>query len=284
MKRSFLRSEILPLFHGNRSLALGIALTSLFIMAALLSFVWTPYDVTALDVSTRLTAPSTTHWFGANHLGRDVLSMTMVGARISIAVAFIAVGLGGAIGVPLGLLAAAKGGLIDDIVMRFGDLVFAFPALILAILITAVFGPSATNAIIAIGIFNIPVFARLTRSAALPIWHKPFVQAAQCAGKNLTQISAQHIFPNIRHVLIVQGTVQFALAILAEAGLSYVGLGAQPPIPSWGRMLAESQTMISTAPWLVLFPGVAIFVFVLGLNLLGDGLRHHYDPRRQRGF
>ncbi len=279
-----LRPKIRRIFKTNTSLAVGAWITALFIVAALLSFVWTPYDVTALNVDARLFPPSLTHWFGTNHLGRDVLSMIMVGARTSIAVALMAVGIGILIGVPLGLFAAARGGITDDIVMRAGDLIFAFPALILAILITAVFGPSATNAIIAIGIFNIPVFARLTRSAALPIWTRPFVQAAQCAGKNRLEISIQHILPNLNHVLIVQGTVQFALAILAEAGLSYVGLGAQPPIPSWGRMLAESQTMISSAPWLVLFPGLAIFAFVFGLNLLGDGLRHHFDPRRERGF
>lgn len=271
-------------FKGNASLSVGAAVTVFFIAAALLSFLWTPYDVTVLNVEARLAPPSPSHWFGANHLGRDILSMIMVGARTSIAVAFLAVGIGAIIGAPLGLFAAARGGIIDDVVMRAGDLIFAFPALILAILITAVFGPSATNAIIAIGVFNIPVFARLTRSAALPIWTKAYVQAAQCAGKNRVEISYHHVLPNIGHILIVQATVQFALAILAEAGLSYVGLGAQPPIPSWGRMLAESQTMISFAPWLVLFPGLAIFIFVLGVNLLGDGLRHHLDPRRQRDF
>ena len=168
--------------------------------------------------------------------------------------------------------------------MRAGDLIFAFPAIILAILIAAVFGPGSTNAIVAIGVFNIPVFARLSRGAALPLWSKEYVMAARVAGKNRIQISLEHILPNIGHLLIVQGTVQFSIAILAEAGLSYVGLGAQPPTPSWGRMLAESQTLISFAPWLALFPGLAIFSFVLGLNLLGDGLRQRVDPRNGWNF
>ncbi len=270
-RTSFLRS--------SPGIAAGVAITGLFILMAIISFAWTPYDVAAIDTASRFTPPAATHWLGTNHLGRDVLSMIMVGARTSIAVALLAAGIGMAVGVPVGLAAAAAPGIIDDIIMRGGDLVFAFPALILAILITAVFGPGAINAIIAIGIFNIPVFARLTRGAALPIWKKGYVLSARTAGKNSAEISLEHILPNIAHLLIVQGTVQFSLGILAEAALSYVGLGAQPPTPSWGRMLAESQTMISFAPWLALFPGFAIFFFVLGLNLLGDGLRRRLDPR-----
>jgi len=270
---------------GARTLSLnfwiGAALTVLFLFAAGVSLIWTPYDVAAIDAGARLAPPSLAHPMGANPLGRDVLSMIMIGARTSIAVALFAVGLGLAIGVPLGLAASAFGGFIDETIMRANDLIFAFPALILAILITAVFGPSAVNAIIAIGIFNIPVFARLTRGAALPVWKRGYVLSARTAGKTRARISAEHILPNILHVLIVQGTVQFSLGVLAESGLAYVGLGAQPPIPSWGRMLAESQTMISFAPWLALFPGLAIFFFVLGLNLLGDGLRQRLDPREK---
>lgn len=269
--------------NHRRSLGLivGVVIVGTVAFMAAISFFWTPYDPTGLDIGARFAPPSLKHWMGANHLGRDVLSMIMVGARTSIAVALIALGLGIGIGVPLGLSAASAGGVVDDIIMRSGDLVFAFPALIVAILITAIFGPGAVNAIIAIGIFNIPVFARLTRGAALPLWNKGYVLAAQTAGKSRTRISSEHILPNITHLLIVQGTVQFSLGILAEAGLSYVGLGAQPPTPSWGRMLAESQTMISFAPWLVLFPGLVIFLFVLGMNLLGDDLRRRLDPRER---
>lgn len=259
-----------------------IALICVFVFVSIgvLSLFWTPYDVSGVYVENRFAPPSFEHIFGANHLGRDVLSMIMIGARISLAVAFLAVSLGAFFGVTLGLFAAAAGGLIDDIVMRLSDIVFAFPAVILAILIMAVFGPSALNAIIAIGIFNIPVFARIARSNALPLWNAEFVLAAQAAGKNRIQISINHILPNIAHILIVQMTLQYSLAILAEAGLSYIGLGAQPPTPSWGRMLAESQTMIGVAPWLVWFPGLAIFLFVLSLNLLGDDLRERLDPQR----
>ena len=166
--------------------------------------------------------------------------------------------------------------------MRGNDLIFAFPSLLIAIMITAVFGASALNAIIAIGIFNIPVFARLTRGAALSLWTRDFILAARVSGKGAVRISAEHILPNLANLLIVQGTIQFSLGILAEAALSYVGLGAQPPLPSWGRMLADSQTMISLAPHMALFPGFAILLTVLGLNLMGDGLRDLLDPRLRR--
>ncbi|MCI5109588.1 MAG: ABC transporter permease [Marivita sp.] len=264
----------------SRNLILGGLLTGVFVIAALLSFVWTPDSVEAMNIANRLKPPSADNLLGTDHFGRDILSMLMVGARTSIAVALVAVGIGMGIGVPLGLAAAARrGGMLDEVIMRMNDLIFAFPSLVIAILITAVFGPSATNAIIAIGIFNIPVFARITRGAALSLWKREFIMAAQVAGKTRTRISAEHILPNVANLLIVQGTIQFSLGILAEAGLSYVGLGAQPPIPSWGRMLADAQTMVSLAPHVALIPGLTIVAMVLGLNLLGDGLRDALDPR-----
>ncbi|WP_340107754.1 ABC transporter permease [Pikeienuella sp. HZG-20] len=267
----------------NRGLIIGGALSALFIGAALLSLFWTPYDVETLAIGTKLAPASASHWLGTDHLGRDMVSMIMVGARVSIAVALVAVGIGVGLGVPLGLAAAARrGGLLDETIMRLNDLIFAFPALVIAILITAVFGPSALNAIIAIGIFNIPVFARLSRGAALSLWTRDFVLAARVAGKSRARISLEHIGPNIANLLIVQGTIQFSLGILAEAGLSYLGLGAQPPTPSWGRMLAESQTLIYSAPMVAVYPGVAIVLTVLGLNLMGDGLRDLLDPRLRR--
>ncbi len=236
--------------HVNGSLIAGALLVGLFAGAALLSLVWTPYDVTGVSITDRLQTPGGAHPLGTDHFGRDILSMIMVGARTSIAVAVVvAVGIGMALGVPLGLAAAASGrGWIDEAIMRANDLAFAFPSLVIAILITAVFGPGAINAIIAIGIFNIPVFARITRGAALSLWTREFILAARVAGKDRARISLEHILPNVANLLIVQGTIQFSLGILAEAALSYVGLGAQPPIPSWGRMLADAQTLVAIAP------------------------------------
>ena len=265
------------------SLVTGSLLTLVLAAAALISFAWTPSDVTELAIANKLKGPDAEHWFGTDHFGRDIFSMIMVGARNSIAVALIAVGIGIAVGVPLGLAAAARRGLVDEAIMRTNDLIFAFPAILMAIMITAVFGPGAINAIIAIGIFNVPVFARIARGAALSLWTREFILAARTAGKNAAQISLEHILPNIVNLLIVQGTIQFSLGILAEAGLSYVGLGTQPPMPSWGRMLNEAQTMISFAPHLALFPGLAIVFAVLGLNLMGDGLRDVLDPKIRRG-
>jgi len=266
-----------------RALILGAIPTALFLCATLMSFVWVPHDVTALSIADRLQPPSADYLLGTDQFGRDILSMLMVGARTSIAVAIVAVGIGIIIGVPLGLAAAAhQGSLLDEIIMRGNDLIFAFPSLVIAILITAVFGPSAFNAILAIGIFNIPVFARVARGAALSLWTLDYVLAARTAGKNRARISVEHILPNIANLLVVQATIQFSLGILAEAALSYVGLGAQPPTPSWGRMLAEAQTMIYTHPMLAVLPGLAIVLMVLGLNLLGDGLRDLLDPRLRR--
>lgn len=264
----------------NRNLIIGTALTVLFLILAIVSFFWTPYDVEALDIPNKLQSPNGGNLLGTDHFGRDILSMIMMGARTSIAVALLAVGIGMAIGVPLGLLAAARhGSLLDELIMRGNDLVFAFPSLVIAILITAVFGASAVNAIIAIGIFNIPVFARLSRAAALPLWERDFILAARVCGKSATRISVEHILPNMTNLMIVQGTIQFSLGILAEAALSYIGLGAQPPTASWGRMLADAQTLVSIAPHTALIPGFAIVFMVLGLNLMGDGLRDRLDPR-----
>ena len=266
----------------NRSLVIGGAVTLIVAGTALLSLGWTPYDSTAIDVAHRLGAPSAAHLLGTDPLGRDVLSMLMRGARNSILVALVAVGIGAGAGVPLGALAAATGGLADEAVMRFSDFAFAFPALLSAVMITALAGPGAVNAMIAIGIFNIPVFARVTRAGALGLWRREFVLAARAAARGKVAITIDHILPNILGLLIVQATIQLALAILAEAGLSYLGLGIRPPEPSWGKMLYDAQTYIYAAPLLAIFPGLAITISVLGLNLLGDGLGGFLDPRLGR--
>ena len=277
------RDSLLKAALRSPNFLIGAAITLVFVLAALISFVWTPYDYLTQNIPNKLKPPSAEHWFGTDHFGRDIFSMIMVGARTSIAVAFIAVTVAMVIGVPIGLWAAAKRGtLLDDVLMRTNDLVFAFPALLIAILITAVFGPGAINAIIAVGLYNMPVFARLARAGALSLWQREFIMAARVSGKGAARISFEHILPNIFNTLVVQATIQFALGILAEAALAYVGLGVQPPTPSWGKMLADSQTMISLAPHVALVPGLTIVLMVLGVNLLGDGLRDIFDPRLRR--
>jgi len=226
----------------------------------------------ALNVGGRLAAPSAAHWFGTDPLGRDVLSLVAVGARTSLAVAIGAVLLGVALGTPLGLLAAARGGLTDEVLARGNDLVFAFPALLLAVLLSAALGPGAWTAVVAIGIFNVPVFARLVRGSALSLMTRDFVSAARLAGRGPVSIAFVHLLPNVAGLVVAQATIQLSLGIAAEAALSYVGLGAQPPVPSWGRMLNEAQTLVGTAPWLALYPGLALALAVLAFGLLGDRL------------
>ncbi|AIJ45040.1 ABC transporter permease [Comamonas testosteroni] len=283
--RAFSRTKPLGLgqrARQHRSFVLGALLTTLLIAAALLSFVWTPGSAYEMDMDAALQASSSRHWLGTDAFGRDLASQILVGARASIAVGLIAVGIGLALGVLLGLVAAARRGWIEEIIMRLADFTFAFPALLSAIMLTAVYGPGMVNAIIAIGIFNIPTFARITRASANAVWSRDYVMAARACGQSRTAITVRHVLPNIASVLIVQATIQFALAILAEAALSYLGLGTQPPEPSWGRMLSEAQTLMFQAPLLAVWPGVAIALSVLGLNLLGDGLRDLLDPRLTR--
>jgi len=267
---------------GHASFAVGGALTLLLLLAALVSLVWTPWPFDELDIPHKLLPPSAAHWFGTDSLGRDVLSELLAGARTSILVGAIAVGIGVVLGTALGLLAAARRGSIEELAMRFSDFAFAFPAILSAVMLSALLGPGIVNSIVAIGIFNVPVFARLTRAQAKAVWAREFVLAARAAGKGGFRITLEHVLPNILSVIVVQATIQFATAILAEAALSYLGLGTQPPQPSWGRMLNEAQLQLLQAPRLAIFPGLAIALSVLGLNLLGDGLRDLLDPRLAR--
>jgi len=264
------------------SFVIGAVLTLLLLAAAGLSLVWTPWSPYDVDMDAALQGPSLQHWLGTDAFGRDVLSLLLVGARASILVGVIAVGIGLVVGTALGLLAAARRGWVEEVIMRLSDFTFAFPAILSAIMLMAVFGAGLVNAIIAIGIYNIPTFARITRASANAVWTREFILAARACGKGRWQITFEHVLPNIASVLIVQGTIRFAIAILAEAALSYLGLGTQPPQPSWGRMLAEAQSLMFQAPLLAVFPGVAIVLAVLGLNLLGDGLRDLLDPRLVR--
>jgi peptide/nickel transport system permease protein len=267
---------------GHRSFVIGAVLSLLLVLAAVVSFLWTPYSPYVVEMSAKMLPPDWRHWLGTDPYGRDVASLLLVGARASIAVGVIAVSIGVVIGTAFGLLAAARRGWVEEVIMRVADFGFAFPAILSAIMLTAVFGAGMVNAIIAIGIYNIPTFARITRASANAVWSREFVLAARACGKGSFSITMEHVLPNIASVLIVQGTIRFAIAILAEAALSYLGLGTQPPQPSWGRMLSEAQSLLFQAPLLAVFPGVAIVLAVLGLNLLGDGLRDLFDPRLAR--
>ena len=266
----------------HRSFVIGAVLALLLLLAALVSFAWTPWSPYEMDMANKMQAPSAAHWIGTDAFVRDVASLLLVGARASILVGVIAVGIGLVVGTALGLLAAARRGWVEEAIMRFADFSLAFPAILSAIMMTAVFGAGIVNAIVAIGIYNIPTFARITRASANAIWSREYIAAARACGKGSFSITMQHVLPNISAVLIVQITIRFAIAILAEAALSYLGLGTQPPQPSWGRMLSEAQTLMFQQPLLAVFPGMAIALAVLGLNLLGDGLRDLLDPRLAR--
>lgn len=245
-------------------LTLGLGLTLLMLAVAALSLFWTPHPPDAIDMSQRLAGPSASHWLGCDQLGRDQLSRLMVGAQSVWLV---------------GLVAAACRGWVETVILRACDLGFAFPALLLAIVLAAALGPGLVIAMVAIGLHAVPSFARLVNGSAKSWWSRDFVQAARVAGLGPWRITQAHVLPQLTPLLIVQGTTQFALAVLAEAGLSYLGLGAQPPMASWGRLLAEAQTLMFEAPQLAIAPGVAITLAVLGLNLLGDGLRDWLDPK-----
>ena len=264
------------------SLVIGVLLVGLMFVAAIVSMVWTPTPVGTMDMRNRLSGPSAQYWLGTDHFGRDVLTMILVGARNSLGIAFASVGLGGSVGITLGLLAAARGGWIDQAISRFADFTFAFPAVLAAIMVTALLGVGGTTTVIAIAIANIPIFVRLSRAAALDLWSRDFIYAARAAGWGAGHITLRHILPNAGGILIVQATTQLALAIVIEAGLSYLGLGLQPPAPSWGKMLNDAQTHMGTQPLLAIFPGLAIAIAVFGFNLLGDGLRDVLDPKTVR--
>jgi peptide/nickel transport system permease protein len=257
----------------------GVVVTLLLLMTAAVSFVYTPIDPLTMSGGERLQGPSAAHPFGTDQYGRDVLSRVMAGARTSIAVGVIAVGIGAGLGVVLGLLSGWLGGWPDELFMRLVDAVQGFPAILSALLFTAVFSPGVVVSMVAIGVAFVPAFARLTRGSVLELRSREFVVAARALGARDRRLLLRHILPNTLAPLIVQATTSFPVAILAEAALAYLGLGTQPPNPSWGLMLKEAQNFLSMNPWFAIFPGGAIATAVLGLNLLGDGLRDLLDPK-----
>lgn len=269
-------------FSRHRGAIAGASVVGIFIILALFARWLVPYDPLAQHLPDRLMPPSSLHWLGTDDLGRDLLSRLIFGAGISLRVGLVSVGLALTVGTGIGLAAGVVGGWVDEILMRAMDIVMAFPSILLAILVVAVLGPSLTNAMIAIGIVNIPSYARLVRGSALGVMKQEFVEAARAQGATAIWIALLHVLPNCLTPLIVQGTLGIASAILETAGLSFLGLGAQPPLPEWGTMLNGARAFVRSAPWTVTFPGLAIVAVVLGFNLLGDGLRDLLDPRSRR--
>lgn len=266
----------------NANLLIGGILVLAIVITAGLSFFYTPFDPNRMNMAKRFLPPGADYPLGTDQYGRDTLSRIMKGAVNSLVVGWVAVGIGMGFGILFGSLAAFWRDWRSEGIMRLMDVLYGFPAVLSAILITSILGPGMVNSMLAIGVFNIPIFTRLTRGASLSVWQKDFVISARAVGQRSGTIIWDTVLPNILSPLIVQGTVQFAIAILAEAALSYLGLGTQPPYASWGRMLNEAQTFMEISPWLAIFPGLAIAWAVLGFNLLGDGLRDLLDPRLSR--
>ncbi len=257
----------------------GLALVALVVVTAVVSAFWTPFDPIRVVPGQRLLPPGWPHVLGTDGFGIDIASRLMVGARTVLVVGIISVGLAAGIGVPLGMLAGQAGGWVDEVVMRLSDVVYAFPALLLAILLAAVYGGSTLTAMVAIGVATIPAFARVSRAGALQVMASDFVLAARASGTSRLGVARRHVLPNIAPLIGVQASVGFAMAILAEAALSYLGLGTPPPDATWGNMLRDAQQFLFVAPLQALWPGLAIALAVLGFNLLGDGLRDYLDPR-----
>jgi peptide/nickel transport system permease protein len=260
----------------------ALALIALFAACALLAPLLAPYDPLAQELGQRLRPPSPEHWLGTDSLGRDIASRILYGARISLIIGVVVVASAGVVGTAIGLIAGYAGGLVDEALMRLTEVFLAFPALILAMAIAGALGPSLTNAIIAIAAVTWAVYARLTRGQILSLRRREFVEAARAIGASRTRIVVRHLLPNALAPLMIQASFDLGSSIIAAAGLSFIGFGAQPPTPEWGVMISEGRNYISTQPWLSLFPGLAILLAVGSFNLLGDGLRDAFDPRLSR--
>jgi peptide/nickel transport system permease protein len=267
--------------RGVGNLRLGAVLIGAVGIAALLSFVWLPYDPNAIDFGMRLAPPSPEHPLGTDQFGRDLLSRLMVGARATLYVGLIAVGIALGAGGLLGAVSGFTGGLLDELLMRLVDVLYAFPPILMAILLAAIYRPGALTAMMAIGIATVPVFARLVRSSVLALKERDFVEAGRALGASERRVLWRHILPSAMSPVLVQTSLSLAVAILAEAALSFLGLGTSPRVPSWGNMLRESQSFMALSPYPALVPGLAIVFTVLGWSLLGDGLRDVLDPRRR---
>jgi peptide/nickel transport system permease protein len=265
----------------RKGAVIGMVVLAAFILLALFAPLIVPYDPIATSWTLVRKAPSAQHWFGTDELGRDVLARVIFGARASLLAGAISVSIALLIGVPLGLLSGYRGGFIDALISRITDAMLACPFLILAIALAAFLGPSLGNAMIAIGVTATPIFIRLTRGQVMSVKVEDYVEAARAMGNPRWRIALVHILPNILPALLVQATLSIAAAIIAEAALSFLGLGQQPPLPSWGSMLNAAQRFLTNAPWIAIWPGLAIFLVVLSLNLVGDGLRDALDPRER---
>ena len=263
------------------SAVIGLAIIVVFIGLAIFAPLVAPYDPVATSWSLIRKPPSSAHWFGTDELGRDILSRVIFGTRASLSAGVISVSIAVAIGVPLGLLAGYCGGFIDALISRITDAMLACPGLILAIALAAFLGPSLGNAMIAIGITATPIFIRLTRGQTINVKVENYIEAAEAIGNSSVRIALRHVLPNVVPALLVQITLSIAAAIIAEAALSFLGLGQQPPAPSWGSMLNSAQRFLVSAPWMAFWPGLSIFLIVMSFNLLGDGLRDALDPREQ---
>lgn len=271
--------EAVRRLRRNRAAMAGLVVIVLLLAVGLLAPLIAPYSYYETSLADRIQSPSAAHWLGTDDLGRDVLSRILYGARISLLIGVFSVGISLAIGLPLGAVAGYLGGLVDSVIMRLMDVMLAFPSFLLAVMIAGILGPSLRNAMIAIGIVQVPRYVRILRASVLSVKAEPYVEAASALGVPSGRILARHVVPNCLAPLIVQSTLGVASAILEAAGLSFLGLGAQPPSPEWGAMLASGRNLLQVAPWVVTYPGLAILVAVLGFNLFGDGLRDALDPR-----
>ncbi|MEX2655325.1 MAG: ABC transporter permease [Acidimicrobiia bacterium] len=278
--RSRLRTTVETVLR-NRLAVVGLIILIGLVLVALFADLIAPATVNEVDIPNRLSPPSAGNWFGTDDLGRDIFSRVVIASRVSLQVGVISVGLAMAIGIPIGLIAGYYGKLTDSILMRMMDILFSFPAILLAIAILAALGSGITNAMVAIGIVYTPIFARITRGSVLSVKESVFVTAARSLGAKDSRIIRTHILPNVLAPIIVQTSLSLAFAILAEAALSFLGLGVQPPDPAWGRMLADGRGFFQDAWWMAVFPGVAILLTVMSFNFLGDGLRDALDPQQR---